>query len=300
MRRNRLRELLKADQPSLGTHVHSTWPTIIELVGHSRMFDYVEFVAEYAPYDLYALENLGRAVDLFPHLSAMMKIEQEPRTYLAVRAIGSGIQNVLFADPRTVADVEECVRAVRAEAPHARGRHGVGMRRDVGFVLEGGSPAFVQALDDAVVALMIEKEPAVENLEALLAVPGVDMVQFGPADYSMGIGLAGQFSHPRVRQAERYVIETALKRGIAPRAEIGRPEEAKRYLDMGVKHFCIGTDVSILFEWFVHSGKAMREILGRDTSAAAELQARHGYRSGAAVDGPSSPPATAPASERPE
>src|SRR5207247_2323107 len=151
-------ELLKADKPSLGTHIHSTWPSIIELVGHSGMFDYVEFVAEYAPYDLYALENLGRAVDLFPHLSAMMKIEQEPRTYLAIRAIGSGLQNVLFADPRTVADVEECVRAVRAEAPHVRGRHGGGMRRDVGFVLDGGPPAFVQALDCAVVALRVEKK----------------------------------------------------------------------------------------------------------------------------------------------
>jgi 4-hydroxy-2-oxoheptanedioate aldolase len=284
MRRNRLRELLKADQPSLGTHIHSTWPTIVELVGHSRMFDYVEFVAEYAPYDLYALENLGRAVDLFPHLSAMMKIEQEPRTYLAIRAIGSGIQNVLFADPRTVADVEECVRAVRAEAPHAGGRHGVGMRRDVGFVLEGGSPAFVQALDDAVVALMIEKESAVANLEALLAVPGVDMVQFGPADYSMSIGLTGQWNHPRVRQAERHVIETALKRGIAPRAEISHPEEARRYLDMGVKHFCIGTDVSILFDWFVHSGKTMRAILGQDPSEAAEFRVKPGYGSGTAVE----------------
>ena len=48
-------------------------------------------------------------------MSAMMKIEQEPRTFLTVRAIGSGIQNVLFADPRTAADVEACVRAVRAE-----------------------------------------------------------------------------------------------------------------------------------------------------------------------------------------
>src|SRR5580700_5068339 len=120
MRRNRLRELLNADLPSLGTHIHSSWPTIIELAGHSGMFDYVEFVGEYAPYDLYALENLGRAVDLFDHMSGMMKIEQEPRTYLTIRSIGSGIQNVLFADPRTVADVEECVRAVRAEAPHAR------------------------------------------------------------------------------------------------------------------------------------------------------------------------------------
>jgi 4-hydroxy-2-oxoheptanedioate aldolase len=286
MRRNRLRELLKADKPSLGTHIHSSWPTIVELVGHSGMFDYIEFVGEYAPYDLYALENLGRAVDLFPHMSAMMKVEQEPRTYLAIRAIGSGIQNILFADPRTVADVEECVRAVRAEAPHAHGWHGVGMRRDVGFVLEGGSPAFVQALDDAVVAVMIEKAPAVENLEKLLAVPGVDMVQFGPADYSMSIGLAGQFTHPRVREAERHVIETALKLGIAPRAEISRPEEAKRYLDMGVKHFCVGTDVSILFDWFVQNGKAMSTLLGRDPNESAEVRARHGYVSGAAASPP--------------
>jgi 2-keto-3-deoxy-L-rhamnonate aldolase RhmA len=264
MRSNRLRELLRADQPSLGTHLAGSWPGLIELVGHSRMFDYVEFVAEYAPYDLYTLENMGRAVDLFPHMTAMMKIEQEPRTYLAVRAIGSGFQNLLFADPRTVADVEECVRAVRAETPAARGRHGVGMRRDVGYVLEIGGPTFVQALDDAVVALMIEKQSAVENLEALLSVPGVDMVQFGPADYSMSIGLAGQWKHPRVLEAEKYVITTALKKGIAPRAEIGHPTDAKKYLDMGVKHFCIGTDVSILFNWFRDNGRAMKELLHRD------------------------------------
>lgn len=281
MRHNRLRELLKAGEPTLGTHLHSSWPSIVELVGHSRMFDYIEFVAEYAPYDLYALENLGRAVDLFPHMSAMMKIEQEPRTYLAVRAIGSGIQNLLFADPRTVADVEECVRATRADAPHSKGRHGVGMRRDVGFVLEGGSPAFVQALDDAVVALMIEKKTAVEDLDALLSVPGVDMVQFGPADYSMSLGLAGQWSHPRVKEAEKFVIETALKKGIAPRAEISNPDEAKAYLDMGVKHFCIGTDVSILFHWFAKNGKSMRTILGRDTHDALEVEAGQSYMAGA-------------------
>jgi 4-hydroxy-2-oxoheptanedioate aldolase len=277
MRRNRLRELLQADQPSLGTHIHSSWPTIVELVGHSGMFDYIEFVGEYAPYDLYALENIGRAVDLFPHMTSMMKIEQEPRTYLTIRSIGSGIQNVLFADPRTKADVEECVRAVRAETPQARGRHGVGMRRDVGFVLEAGTPAFAEALDDAVIALMIEKVPAVENLESLLSVNGVDMVQFGPADYSMNLGLTGQFNHPQVREAEKYVIETALKLGIAPRAEISHPDECARYFDMGVKHFCIGTDVSVLFNWFREAGKTMNQLLKREPPAAGPAKTS-GYR----------------------
>ncbi len=246
----------------MGTHIHSAWPAVVELVGHSGRFDYVEFVGEYAPYDLFALENLARAVNTFDHMSAMFKVEQQPRTYLAVRAIGAGIQNLLFADPRTAADVRECVRAVRAETPEAGGLHGVGMRRDVGYVVDVGSPAFVQALDDAVVAVMIEKASAVENLEALLSVKGVDMVQFGPADYSMSIGLAGQWSHPRVVEAERHVIRTALRMGIAPRAEISHPSAAKAYLDLGVRHFCMGWDVSILFDWFKSEGRVLRDALG--------------------------------------
>lgn len=281
MRKNVLRELLNADRPTIGTHLHSSWPSIVELVGHSGMFDYVEFVGEYAPYDLYSLENIGRAIDLFDHMSGMMKIEQEPRTYLAIRSIGSGIQNVLFADPRTVEDVEECVRAVRADSPHVNGRHGVGMRRDVRFVMEGGSPAFVQALDDAVVALMIEKKLAFDNLDAILAVKGVDMVQFGPADYSMSLGLAGQFKHPKVVEAERHLIKTALSLGIAPRAEISRPEEAKPYLDQGVKHFCIGTDVGILFDWFRSAGQGMRTLLEgkpEGASGATVQSLEKGYR----------------------
>ena len=93
-------------------------------------------------------------------MTGMIKVEQQPRTYIAIRAIGSGIQNLLFADCRTVADAEECVRSVRAETPATGGIHGVGSRRDVSFVLEGGTPAYVQALEDSVVALMVEKAPA--------------------------------------------------------------------------------------------------------------------------------------------
>ena len=260
MRRNKLRELLKAGDPSVGTHLQISWPSVVELVGHTGMFDYVEFVAEYAPYDLYTLENMGRAIDLFD-MTGMIKVEQQPRTHLAVRAIGSGIQNVLFADPRTVEDVRECVRSVRAESPQTGGIHGVGMRRDVRFVMEVGTPAFVQALEDSVVAIMIEKASAVENLEAILSVKGVDMVQFGPADYSMSIGLAGQYGHPKVKEAERRVIETALKMGVTPRAEISRPDQAKAYLDMGVRHFCIGTDMRVLFDWFKENGQGMKEVL---------------------------------------
>src|SRR5690349_10419074 len=116
MRRNKLRELLKAGKPSVSTHLHTTWPSVVEAVGHTGLYDYVEFVAEYAPFDLYSLDNFCRAVELFD-MSAMIKIDQEPRRFLAQRGIGAGFQSVLFADVRTVEEARQCVLAVRPETP---------------------------------------------------------------------------------------------------------------------------------------------------------------------------------------
>jgi 4-hydroxy-2-oxoheptanedioate aldolase len=261
MRTHRLRELLKQDLPSMGTRLQSQWPTMVEIIGHTGVFDYVELVAEYAPYTLFTLENMGRAIDLFDHMTGMIKIEQESRQHLAVRALGSGIQNALFSDIRTAAEAEECVRSVRAETPQTGGLHGARHGRDVGIMLEAGSAAFVQALEDSVVALMIEKKEAIENLEAILAVKGVDMVQFGPGDYAMSIGKAGEKRAPEVIEAQKYMIECALKKGVAPRAELNNPGEAEYYMNLGVKHFCLGADVTTVYNWSKENGLRLRNML---------------------------------------
>ena len=260
MRHNRLRALLNANKPSLGTHLLSTWPTLVELVGQTGHFDYVEFTAEYSPFTMHDLDNLGRALEL-KDLGGMIKVEQTQWTHQAMRAIGSGFQSILFADVRTVADAEACVAAVRAETPGTGGRLGVGMRRDVGTVREGGSPAYVEALNDVVIAIMVEKRECVENLDAILSVKGIDMVQFGGSDYSMSLGLTGQRSHPEVLKAESKTIETALKMGLHPRVELADIREATPYIEMGVKHFCIGWDVKILHDWWQVNGEAMRGML---------------------------------------
>jgi len=260
MRHNRLRALLNANKPSIGTHLLSTWPTLVELVGQADHFDYVEFTAEYSPFTMHDLDNLGRALEL-KYLGGMIKVEQTQWTHQAMRAIGSGFQSILFADIRTVADAEACVAAVRAETPGTGGRLGVGMRRDVGTVREGGSPAYVEALNDVVIAIMVEKRECVENLDAILSVKGIDMVQFGGSDYSMSLGLTGQRSHPEVLKAESKTIETALKMGLHPRVELADIREATPHIEMGVKHFCIGWDVKILHDWWQVNGEAMRGML---------------------------------------
>jgi len=266
VQQNKLRELLKAGKPTLGTHLHSSWPSIVELVGHSRMFDYVEFVAEYAPFDLNGLDNFCRAAELFD-LSSMIKVDQEPRTFLAQRGIGAGFHSVLFADCRSAADARACIKAARPDTPEDEGSYGAGLRRQTYKLRLRDAPMeqmqedYVQAIRDVVVVLMIEKKGAVEQLEEILSLPGVDMIQWGAADYTISVGRPGQWTSPETKAVERRVFETALKMGVPPRCEINSPDAAKYYLDMGVRHFCIGSDVMVWFDWCKKSGEAMRKAL---------------------------------------
>ena len=206
MRANKFRELLKADKPTIGTHIHTTWPSIVEAIGHTGTYDYVEFVAEYGPFDLYAFDDMCRAAELYD-MSMMVKVDQEPRGFIAQRAIGSGFQSVLFSDCRSADEVRECVAIARPETPEDGGTYGVATRRFT-YMGYGGSMDYVRALRDVVVVIMIEKDGAVQNLEEVLSVPGVDMIQWGGSDYSMSVGRAGQRGSTEIKAVERKVIET--------------------------------------------------------------------------------------------
>lgn len=259
MRENRLRALLDADEPTLGTRIHSTWPGMIEVIGHTRMFDYIEFLAEYAAFDLHDLDGLCRAAELHG-LSTMIKVDQEPRVFLAQRAIGAGFQSVLYADCRSVDDARACVAAARPETPEHGGIYGVGSRR-IAYMGYGGSPEYVAALARVVVALMIEKRGAVESLDEILAVDGVDLIQFGPVDYSLSIGRVGESRGAEIAAVHRHVIERCIATGVAVRAEVATPDEAEEYRELGVKHFSLGVEVSVLYDWWSTNGRRMREIV---------------------------------------
>ena len=234
---------------------------MVEVIGHSGAFDYIEYVGEYSPFSLELLDNFARAIELFPNLSSMMKVEEQNRGFIATRAIDAGIQNVLFTDCRSAQEVRECIRLVRPETPEAGGTHGCGMRRNTGYVLYSGSPEWVEAMNNVVIAIMIEKKSAMDNLEEILSVPGVDMVQFGPADYSITIGKPGQGRSPEVEKAQRDMIEMALKKGVAPRVEVASFEQARPYIEMGVRHFCIGWDLRVIYDWCREQAAGMREML---------------------------------------
>lgn len=262
MKKNVLRELLNSGKPTLSTRMVTMAPEIVEIIGLSGEFDFIELVGEYTPWTLPDLENFARAVELFPHMSSMMKVEREPRMFITHRALGAGIQNVNFADCDSAEEVRECIRYVKPLTPEDGGLHGCGMRRNVGYVLESGSVAWVQAMREVVIEVMIESASAMEQLDEILSVKGVDMVHFGPCDYALTVGKPGQKASPEMKRKQREVFEVAIKKGVRSRVIISSYEEGKEYFDMGVRDFCVGSELGTLYRWCKLNGEKMLEMLG--------------------------------------
>lgn len=269
LRPNKLRESLRKGKPTLGTHIHSSWPGIVEVMGNSGMVDYVEFTSVYAPFDLYALENMARASELYD-MSMMIKVDPVPNYFLAQRAIGAGIQNVLFADLRTVQQVEDAIQAVR---PEPEGLNGCWMHRIEGYSLECGNKNFVKYAKDVVIAVMMEKKSLYDKIEDVLNLDDVDMIQWGPCDMAMSMGIHADYSNPKLQEVEKRTIKLSLKYDKHPRIEIdsdaasgraGFEKTLKRYMDLGVQDYCVGVDVVILLEWMKEYAGLTRKALKID------------------------------------
>ena len=259
MKTNKLRTLLDNHLPSVSTRLWTTWPFFVEAVGSTGNYDYIEFLAEYSPFTQYDLENIARAAEL-SEMGTMIKVDFQNRAYVAQKAIASGFQAIMFTDCQTVEDVRETVRLVKPETPEDGGRFGYPNGRFIGFQPKIPQMDHAKRQRDIVLSFMIEKKIAVDQIEEICTVPGVDMVQFGPSDYSMSSGWNAKDHITESKAAERHVIEVALKNGVQPRCEIPTIDAAKYYIDLGVKHFCLGDQFNYLLKHWTEDGKKIRDI----------------------------------------
>lgn len=259
MEENKLRKLLAKGRPSTATRMLSRWPFYTECVGVTGNFDYIEFLAEYAPFTQEDLENIARAAELY-EMGTMIKVDFQNRGYVAQKAVGAGFQAINFTDHHCAEEVRETLRMMKPETPRDGGMFGYPSRRFIGCKLALGQEAHAERLRDVVMCFMIEKKSAVEDIEAICSVPGVDMIQFGPSDFAMSSGWQASEHAEEIKAVERRVIETALRHGVQPRCEINAAEDARYYIDLGVRHFCLGDEGKVLNAFWNGEGKKMRGV----------------------------------------
>lgn len=259
---NKLRAILNENGTSIATRISSRWGLTTETAIASGCYDYVEYLLEYAPFQVEDLENLARTCEAHG-VGSIAKIDFQNRGWWAQKALAAGIQGILFTDCKTAKDVEECIYLTMPDSPEWGGRFGFSNYRWPGYRLSMTQSEYQKVVADSVRLFMIEKKSAVDQIEEICRIPGVDMIQFGPADYSMNCGrnmIDPEWIEIR-KEAERHCIRVALENGVQPRCEIQKPEDAIYYKELGVKHFCLNDEIKILHAWWSENGRALEKIV---------------------------------------
>lgn len=204
-------------------------------------FDWICFDAEHAPSDLRHLLHSLQAVASYSTHPVVRLPHGDPVLIKQVLEIGA--TTIVVPMVESAEQAKGLVRAMRYPP------HGI---RGVGSAL-GRSSRWMRYTDyikqaDEQVCLIVQAEtvPALERLEEIAAVEGVDGVFIGPADLSASMGYLGQSAHPEVISAINKAITTICGAGKAAGILCVDETLSRRYIEQGVSFIAVGVDTSLL------------------------------------------------------
>lgn len=239
LRSNRLRARLAAGERIYGVINSIAAPLLVEMIGYAG-FDFVILDLEHVGVNPQTLEDLIRAAECCG-LTPLVRVPGvEPGTIL--RALDAGAQGVVV--PR-VQDAQQARQAVHAARYHPLGDRGISGGRTTGFGALPLAEYMALANREIMVVAMIEDSAGVEAIDAIVAVPGIDMVLEGAIDLSQSLGVPAQAQHPSVQEAIRRVAAACFARGV-PFCAIPRVEgQHEAWREAGVRAFLLGDDRGI-------------------------------------------------------
>ncbi len=159
------------------------------------------------------------------------------------RVLDMGAEGVMC--PR-INNLEEAKQAVSALRYPPEGSRGVAkMVRATGFGKD--FDAYKDGADDNILGvLQIETVEALDHLDAIASLDGVDVLFIGPADLSMALGIFGQFDHPTFKDALKATVNAAQQAGKATGILLFNPDDYPTYHDMGIRMIACGADATFV------------------------------------------------------
>ncbi len=204
-------------------------------------FDWLLIDGEHAPNDVRTTLSILQAVAPYP----VSPVVRPPvgEVHLVKQYLDLGVQNLLVPMIDTAEQARRMVAATRYPPQGIRG---------VGSALARASrwnavPDYLHRANDEICLLVqAETKMALDNLDAILEVDGVDGVFIGPADLSASLGHLGNPGHPDVVQAIEGAITRIVAAGKAAGILSADEKLSRRYLELGVTFVAVGVDTTLL------------------------------------------------------
>jgi 2-keto-3-deoxy-L-rhamnonate aldolase RhmA len=235
-----LRRSLVDGRPIIGCFIRIPAPEVIEACAYSG-FGFVVIDTEHTlanPGTVADLVRAAQAAGIVPLIRSLSTSSEEIGRLLETGAIGVHVPRVESA--------AQAAAAVRAVKYPPAGSRGLATGRGTGYGLQMSLADYVEAANrESVVVVQVESANAINNVESIAAVAGVDVLFVGLTDLSLDLGVPAQYDHPKVVQSLDQVLQVARSAGLTVGVPVASAGMARQALQQGVQYI-VANDIRVL------------------------------------------------------
>lgn len=250
----KFKEKIQSGRPVLGPFMKTSDPGFVEVAGYAGM-DFVILDMEHGPVCAQNMQNNIRAAQnagILPVVRVPAITEEAIGKVLDIGAAAVEIPQISNAE-----DARKAVRFARFSPVGERGvcrfvraAHYSAMEKDLYF----------KTANDILVIAQIEGTEAIENLDEILEVEGIDIVFIGPYDLSQSLGVPGQVDHILVEQEMYKIVESAKKKDRVIGTFTDSREMMEKWMRAGVQYISYSVDMGIFYDSCRQLTEQFREI----------------------------------------
>ena len=237
---------IAGDRPAIGTLVSLESPAVAEILSLCG-FDWLFLDMEHGTLSVSSMQQSIQAMR--EGCSSIVRVPDNNAVWIK-RALDTGCDGVIVPQ---VNSAEEAQRAVSAAKYAPLGARSVGIARAQGYGMTFAD-YLASANDQIALIIQIEHINAVNNLDAILAVDGIDGVLIGPYDLSASMNMMGEVGSEPVQQAIRRIKTGCREKSVPFGIFVLNPEAAQKEIEDGCSFLAVGTDTIFL------SGAAKRAL----------------------------------------
>ena len=236
---NAFKRALKAGQAQVGLWSSLSSHYSVEVIAGAG-FDWILLDMEHSPNDLEnALTQLQAAAPYPTH--AVVRVPWNDMVTIK-RVLDAGAQSLLIPYVQNAAEAKQAVANTRYPPAGVRGVAGTTRATRFGRIKDYAK----RAHEEICVLVQLETKPALDEIEKVAAIEGVDGIFIGPADLHASLGYTGEIANPKVKPLIDDAIRRIRKAGKAPGILTPNEADARHWLDCGALFVAVGADVGIL------------------------------------------------------
>ena len=257
---NRLKKDLRAGKTAVGTMlIEIRQPAVMQFLANAG-FDFVLIDNEHGPFTIETIADLSRTARSVG-ITPIVRIPE--LTYAAItQPLDAGAQGIMA--PR-ITNSSEVLSVLQMMKYPPVGRRGSVMARGHTNFQSGPVGEAMQAMnDETLLIVQVETREALEHIEDILAVPGVDVALVGPNDLSIALGRPGNLDDPLFIQSIERTIDSCRRRAVVPAIHVNDLERAALWARKGMRMVSISSEAGLMINAGSHASAAVKKALEED------------------------------------